>query len=86
MNVVLRASRSQGSWHSLLVTSVIVAAKRLDQRQDTLAAVELTLTQDELRGTRMRSKLFPVSIQGGCCRSIAPTVWSQLIAGCVLAR
>jgi hypothetical protein len=31
-----------------VVTSVIIGAKRLDQRQDTLAAVELTLTQDDL--------------------------------------
>jgi aryl-alcohol dehydrogenase-like predicted oxidoreductase len=32
-----------------VVTSVIIGAKRLDQLQDNLAAVELTLTQDELR-------------------------------------
>jgi aryl-alcohol dehydrogenase-like predicted oxidoreductase len=31
------------------VTSVIIGAKRLDQLQDNLAAVEITLTQDELR-------------------------------------
>src|ERR1700721_3856206 len=31
-----------------VVTSVIVGAKRLDQLQDNLAAVELTLTRDEL--------------------------------------
>jgi aryl-alcohol dehydrogenase-like predicted oxidoreductase len=31
-----------------VVTSVIIGAKRLDQLQDNLAAVELTLTQDEL--------------------------------------
>jgi aryl-alcohol dehydrogenase-like predicted oxidoreductase len=31
-----------------VVTSVIVSAKRLDLRQDTLAAVELTLTPEEL--------------------------------------
>jgi len=32
-----------------VVTSVIIGAKRLDQLQDNLAAVELTLTQEELR-------------------------------------
>jgi aryl-alcohol dehydrogenase-like predicted oxidoreductase len=32
-----------------VVTSVIIGAKRLDQLQDNLAAVELKLTQDELR-------------------------------------
>src|SRR5271154_4267099 len=32
-----------------VVTSVIIGAKRLDQLQDNLAAVELTLTPDELR-------------------------------------
>ncbi|MEA3157501.1 MAG: hypothetical protein QOK44_5090, partial [Betaproteobacteria bacterium] len=32
-----------------VVTSVIIGAKRLDQLQDNLAAVELTLTEDELR-------------------------------------
>jgi aryl-alcohol dehydrogenase-like predicted oxidoreductase len=32
-----------------VVTSVIIGAKRLEQLQDNLAAIELTLTQDELR-------------------------------------
>jgi aryl-alcohol dehydrogenase-like predicted oxidoreductase len=32
-----------------VVTSVIIGAKRLDQLQDNLAAVELALTQTELR-------------------------------------
>src|SRR6204780_4470924 len=32
-----------------VVTAVIIGAKRLDQLQDNLAAVELKLTQDELR-------------------------------------
>src|ERR1700757_1102825 len=32
-----------------VVTSVIIGAKRLDQLQDNLAAVEITLTEDELR-------------------------------------
>ena len=30
--------------------------------------------------------LLPLSIQGGCCRSREPIVWSQLIAGNVFAR
>src|ERR1700688_4440082 len=34
----------------------------------------------------MRSALFPLSIQDGCCRSREPTVWGQLIAGNVYAR
>jgi diketogulonate reductase-like aldo/keto reductase len=32
-----------------VVTSVIIGAKRLDQLQDNLAAVDLTFTEDELR-------------------------------------
>jgi aryl-alcohol dehydrogenase-like predicted oxidoreductase len=32
-----------------VITSVIIGAKRLDQLQDNLAAVELTLNQDDLR-------------------------------------
>src|SRR5712672_4510605 len=32
-----------------VITSVIIGAKRLDQLEDNLGAVELTLTQDELR-------------------------------------
>src|ERR1700722_754981 len=42
-----------------VVTSVIVGAKRLDQLQDNLAAVELTLTQDELRQLDEVSALPP---------------------------
>ena len=41
------------------VTSVIIGAKRLDQLQDNLAAVELTLTQDELRQLDEVSALPP---------------------------
>ena len=33
----------------LVATSVIIGAKRLDQLKDNLAAIELTLTEDELR-------------------------------------
>jgi aryl-alcohol dehydrogenase-like predicted oxidoreductase len=42
-----------------VVTSVIIGAKRLDQLQDNLAAVELTLTQDELRQLDEVSVLAP---------------------------
>jgi aryl-alcohol dehydrogenase-like predicted oxidoreductase len=41
------------------VTSVIIGAKRLDQLQDNLAAVELTLTQDELGQLDEVSALSP---------------------------
>jgi aryl-alcohol dehydrogenase-like predicted oxidoreductase len=42
-----------------VVTSVIIGAKRLDQLQDNLAAVELTLTEDELRQLDDVSALAP---------------------------
>jgi aryl-alcohol dehydrogenase-like predicted oxidoreductase len=42
-----------------VVTSVIIGAKRLDQPQDNLAAVELTLTLDELRQLDEVSALAP---------------------------
>ena len=42
-----------------VVTSVIIGAKRLDQLQDNLAAVELTLTQDELGQLHEVSALVP---------------------------
>jgi aryl-alcohol dehydrogenase-like predicted oxidoreductase len=42
-----------------VVTSVIIGAKRLDQIQDNLAAVELTLTQDDLRQLNDVSDLPP---------------------------
>src|SRR5260370_262648 len=42
-----------------VVTSVIIGAKRLDQLQDNLAAVELKLTQDELRQVDEVSALAP---------------------------
>ena len=41
------------------MTSVIIGAKRLDQLQDNLAAVELTLTRDELRQLDEVSALPP---------------------------
>jgi aryl-alcohol dehydrogenase-like predicted oxidoreductase len=42
-----------------VVTSVIIGAKRLDQLKDNLAAVELTLTQDDLRQLDEVSALPP---------------------------
>jgi aryl-alcohol dehydrogenase-like predicted oxidoreductase len=42
-----------------VVTSVIIGAKRRDQLQDNLAAVELTLTQDEIRRLDEVSALPP---------------------------
>ena len=42
-----------------VVTSVIIGAKRLDQLQDNLAAMELTLTEDELRQLDEVSALPP---------------------------
>jgi aryl-alcohol dehydrogenase-like predicted oxidoreductase len=41
------------------VTSVIIGAKRLDQLKDNIAAVELTLTQDELKKLDEVSALSP---------------------------
>jgi aryl-alcohol dehydrogenase-like predicted oxidoreductase len=42
-----------------VVTSVIIGAKRHDQLQDNLAAIELTLTQDELKRLDEVSALPP---------------------------
>jgi aryl-alcohol dehydrogenase-like predicted oxidoreductase len=42
-----------------VVTSVIIGAKRLDQLQDNLAAIELTLTQDEVGQLDEVSALAP---------------------------
>src|SRR6202030_3330899 len=42
-----------------VVTAVIIGAKRLDQLQDNLAAIELPLTQDELRTLDEVSALPP---------------------------
>jgi diketogulonate reductase-like aldo/keto reductase len=48
-------------WHLAkpVVAPVIIGAKRLDQLQDNLAAIELTLTQDELRQLDEVSALAP---------------------------
>src|SRR6266403_3318166 len=54
-----------------VVTSIIIGAKRLDQLEDNLAAVEVTLTQDELRQLDEVSALAPeypgwvLSLDGG---------------------
>src|SRR6478609_1026267 len=58
LDVMAPIAKAHGCTHARLslawllakpvVTSVIIGAKRLDQLQDNLAAVELTLTQDEL--------------------------------------
>ena len=42
-----------------VVTSVLIGAKRLDQLRDNLAAIELTLTQDELSQLDEVSALAP---------------------------
>ena len=68
-----------------VVTSVIIGAKRLDQLKDNLQRSNSHSPKTTL-GSWMRSALFRLSIQGGCCRSREPTVWSQLIAGSVSAR
>ena len=47
------------AWLLATCTSVIIGAKRLDQLQDNLAAVELTLTEDELRQLDDVSALAP---------------------------
>jgi aryl-alcohol dehydrogenase-like predicted oxidoreductase len=58
-----------------VVTSVIIGAKRLDQLQDNLAAVELTFTEDELRQLDEVSVL-PPEYPGWCCPSREPTACS----------
>jgi hypothetical protein len=68
-----------------VVTSVIIGAKRLDQLQDNLAAVGLTLTQDELGQLDEVSALSP-EYPGWVLPFQGPTVWSSLIAGSVSPR
>ena len=53
----LRRTAITASWNTQ--RSVIIGAKRLDQPQGNLAAVELTLTQDELRQLDEVSALAP---------------------------
>jgi aryl-alcohol dehydrogenase-like predicted oxidoreductase len=69
LDVMARIAKAHGCSPALLslawlltkpvVTSVIIGAKRLDQLQDNLAAVEITLTQDELRQLDEVSALPP---------------------------
>ena len=66
-----------------VVTSVIIGAKRLDQFQDNLAAVEFTLTPDELRQLDAVSALFR-EYPGWVLPFQGADRWNQLIAGCVL--
>jgi hypothetical protein len=49
MNVFGATSTTDEMLAKPVVTSVIIGAKRLDQLQDNLVAIELILTQDELR-------------------------------------
>jgi aryl-alcohol dehydrogenase-like predicted oxidoreductase len=56
MAPIAKAHDRSPAWISLawllakpVVTSVIIGAKRLDQLQDNLAAVELNLTEDEIK-------------------------------------
>jgi aryl-alcohol dehydrogenase-like predicted oxidoreductase len=66
-----------------VVTSVIIGAKRLEQLQDNLAAIELTLTQDELRQLDEVSTL-PLEYPGwvlpfqGADRMVPADRWEQL--------
>jgi hypothetical protein len=60
-----------------VVTSVIVGAKRTDQLQDNLAAVDLKLTDDELKQLDDVSAL-PPGYPGWMLPSKAPTAWIRL--------
>jgi len=68
-----------------VVTSVIIGAKRLDQLQDNLAAVELTFTQDELRQLDEVSAL-PPEYPGWVLPFQEPSAWGQVITGSFYAR
>jgi hypothetical protein len=70
-----------------VVTAVIIGAKRLDQLQDNLAAVELTLTEDELRQLDEVSALAPeypgwaMAIQGADRLGGREPAWAALTSG-----
>jgi aryl-alcohol dehydrogenase-like predicted oxidoreductase len=71
-----------------VVTSVIIGAKRLDQLQDNLAAVELALTEDELKLLDDVSALPPeypgwmLAVQGaGRLGALDRPVWADLRPG-----
>src|ERR1700730_70535 len=84
MDVVLHVSRSHGFWQSLssprssLGRSASTSFRTISQQSNS------HLPETSL-GSWMKSALFPLSIQDGCCRSREPTVWGQLIAGNVYA-
>src|SRR5882672_5637395 len=85
MDVVLHVSRLHGFWQSLssprssLGRNASTSFRTISQQSNS------HLPETSL-GSWMRSALFPLSIQDGCCRSREPTVWRQLIAGNVYAR
>jgi hypothetical protein len=60
-----------------VVTSVIIGAKRLDQLEENLAAVEVQLTEDALKLLDQVSALRP-NIPVGCSPLTAPAVWESL--------
>ena len=60
-----------------VVISVIIGAKRLDQLEENLAAVEVQLTEDELKLLDQVSALRP-NIPVGCSPLTAPAVWESL--------
>jgi hypothetical protein len=70
-----------------LVTSVIIGAKRLDQFQDNLAAVELALTQDELGQLDEVSALAPEypGVGAAVLRSLSRTCGGGLGVGALSA-
>jgi diketogulonate reductase-like aldo/keto reductase len=74
-----RPARISLSWllAKPVVTSVIIGAKRLDQLEENLAAVEVQLTEDELKLLDQVSALRP-NIPVGCSPLAAPAVWESL--------
>jgi len=72
-------ARSSLSWllAKPVVTSVIIGAKRLDQSEENLAAVEVQLTEDELKLLDQVPALRP-NIPVGCSPLTAPAVWESL--------
>src|SRR6266850_2004114 len=85
MDVVLHASRSHGAWQSLWSPRSSLA-RNASTSFRTISRRSNSHSPRTSLGSWMRSALLPLSIQGGCCRSREPTVWSQLIAGSVSAR
>src|ERR1700724_812027 len=85
MDLVLHVSRSHGSWQSQWSPRSLLARNASTSFRTILRRSNSHSPKTNL-GSWMRSALFPLSIQGGCCRSKEPTVWSPLIAGSVYAR